>query len=391
MSLADHSPTGESVRRDKPVHPAGWEPGIAWNGREGTITSRPVAEPTPDWDALLRVWGFDPAVVEVVEPVQVRTWDAAVGNGEVRTMWYYKAGLRARRAQAADIEELVRLVKRTKPVKAPSATDRSHWLSFNDWQLGKRGTPAAVDRIVAAIDASADYVRAERKAGRGTASIYLPGVGDLLEACGQHYAMQAFEVELDSRSQRRLARRLVLYAIDAHRALAERLVMPVVGGNHGENNRIDGKSTTSFADNSDVEVYEGVAEALALNPAAYGHVAFVIPDRDLTLTVQPIAGGPIVGLAHGHQANRGATPAAKMWEWWRGQAMGQRPVGDATILLGAHWHQLIVHHDGGRLLLVGNTMDSGSQWFAEVAGMESTPGMLSFTVTRDGVREWRLF
>lgn len=390
MSLADDLAPAEPVRRDRPQHPQGWEPGIAWDGKHGTITSRPIAEPGPDWRELILTWGFDPDRVEIVEPVQVRTWDMGAFDREsnewvVRTMWYYRAGLRLRRTQAADLDDLLAIVKRKRPT-APvaSATERSHWLSVNDLQLGKKGTPETVERIVAGIEASAAHVRAERKAGRGFASIYLPGVGDLLEACGEHYPMQPFEVELDSREQRRLARRLVLHAIDEHRALAERIVLPVVGGNHGENNRRDGKATTSFGDNSDVEVYEQVAESTRMNPAAYGHVTFLVPGNDLTLTVQPIEGGPIIGLAHGHQARRGSTPSQKMWEWWRGQAMGQRPVGDADILLAGHWHQLIVHRDGGRTLMVAPTVDSGSQWFAETAGMESRPGMLSFTVTRDG-------
>jgi hypothetical protein len=395
VSLADELTPAESVRREKPSHPAGWEPGVTWTGRSGTVTTLPI-EGKPDWSSVLAAFDLDPATVEVIEPVQFRTWDAAVGNGEVRRMRYWRANVRSKRTGSANVDDLLALVKRRRPVAGRSqstsssanVTERSHWLSINDLQLGKKGTPAAVDRIVAGIEASAAHVRAERKAGRGCSTIYLPGVGDLLEGCGQHYAMQPYEVELDSREQRRLARRLVLYAIDEHRELAERLVLPVVGGNHGENNRVDGKSTTTFGDNSDVEVYEGVAEATAMNPAAYGHVSFLIPGQDLTLTVQPIEGGPIIGLAHGHQATRGATPIQKMWTWWGGQAMGQRPIGDADILLHGHWHQLIVHRDGSRLLMGGPTVDSGSQWFAETSGKESVPGMLSFTLTRHGVSSW---
>lgn len=384
MGLADDLEPATPVRRDRPAHPKGWEPGLTWVGGGGTVTTEPI-EGRPDWSAVLAAFDLDPATVEVIEPVQFRTWDAAVGNGEVRRMRYWRANVRAKRVQHADIDDLVRIIRRARPSKRPgTATERVHVLSMNDLQTGKLGTPEMVDRAIRAIDASADHVKAERKAGRGFSAIYIPGVGDLIEACGQHYAMQAYEVVLNSREQRRLARHIVSYAIERHAPLAERIVCPVVGGNHGENNRVDGKSTTSFGDNSDVEVYEGVAEALSKNPAAYGHVSFLIPGDDLTLTVQPIEGGPILGLAHGHQARSGATVAEKMWKWWAGQAMGQRPIGDADILLCGHWHQFLIHRDGRRTLMIAPTLDSGSQWFAETAGKESVPAMLSFTITRDG-------
>jgi hypothetical protein len=190
--------------------------------------------------------------------------------------------------------------------------------------------------------------------------------------------------------QRKLARRLILYAIDAHLG-AERIVVPVVGGNHGENNRVDGKVATTFADNSDLEVFEGVAEACAANPERYGHVSFVIPHEQLTLTLQPVEGGPILGLAHGHQAKRGGTtPQQRVAAWWAGQAFGMRPIGDADILLTGHHHHLSVIQDGPRTHFLAPTIDSGSQWWEETAGRPTVPGMLSFRITRDGWDDLKL-
>lgn len=380
-SLADDAREVDNTRRPSAKHPEGWEPGIAWDGRQGTITSRPLAEPTPDWDALLRVWGFDPATHEIIEPVQVRTWDAAIGDGNVRTMWYFRAGVRAKRNGAASIDELVRLVKRTKQVSPVRPTGESAFVvPFSDWQLGKLGTAAAVDRIVAGIDAQAKRLDALRRMGRRIGSVVLPGLGDLGEACDGHYAMQTFEVELDSREQRRLGRRLVQYGVDAFRAKAERVILPAVGGNHGEN-RKDGKAFTTFGDNADLEIYEGVAEACATNPAAYGHVSFVIPRRQLTLTLE--LGGQIVGMAHGHQARKGATPQQRIATWWSGQAFGERPVGDARILLTGHNHHLSIVQHAARTHIQVPTLDSGSQWFEETAGAASPPGMLSLVIGPD--------
>ena len=149
--LEDLHAAADPIRRERPQHPTGWEPGIAWDGKTGTITSRPLAEPSPDWDGLLRAWGFDPALVEIVEPVQVRTWDAAIGNGDVRTMWYYRAAVRQRRAGGPDLGELIAEIRKRKPrtPPAPTGTGRAFVYVASDWQAGKKGTAAMVDRVLA--------------------------------------------------------------------------------------------------------------------------------------------------------------------------------------------------------------------------------------------------
>lgn len=381
-TFAERAAEVQDARKPSPEHPQGWEPGIAWDGRGGTITSRPLAEPTPDWDALLRIWGFDPDVVEVVEPVQVRTWDAAIGDGAVRTMWYYRAGLRRRRMGAASIEELVALVKRTKPKAPTTAPDGATFtVAFNDWQVGKASSERTVERIVAGIDATVTRFRAIQKR-RPIGQVCIALLGDLGESCTGFYPMQEFNLDLDGREQARVARRLLLYGIDAFRPLVERVIVPAVPGNHGEK-RKDGKAFTTFGDNVDLEVPEGVAEACAMNPAAYGHVSFVIPQDKLTLTLE--LSGTIVGFAHGHQAKRGGTTAQqKVATWWSGQAFGQRPVGDATILLSGHNHHNSLVEYGPRTHIQAGTMDGGSQWWDETVGSGSRPGMLSLVIDRDG-------
>jgi hypothetical protein len=357
----------QSVRAAKPAYPDGVGPsGIEWNGTSGSIASTGTAK-SPDWSGLIRYWDYSPDEIEVVEgTVQVRTWDAAIGNGEVRRMWYHRASLRRKRT-GADIGELLGHVKRQRPASVTGGAN-AHLLALNDWQLGKRGTAQAVDRIVKAIDASAELVRR-----RKPASVWLAFLGDLGEACDGQYAMQTFEVELDRRDQGRLTRRLALYAIDEHRKVAPSVVVPAVGGNHGEH-RKDGKAFTTFSDNDDVAWIEEVAETCAHNPAAYGNVRFLLPRADLTLTVQPVPDGPIVGLVHGHQFPRGSVAPKVAEDWWKGQMYGQRPAGDATILVSAHRHHFAVVKNGPRSWIQAPTMDSGSPWFAERSGVDSAPG-----------------
>lgn len=379
----------ENARRVVPKYPEGVEPGVTWDGRKGTAGV--VTEGEPDWSIVLERANLDPTTIEVVPgTVQIRTWDAAIGNGEVRTMRYYRAAVRAIRDHAPDMGELLALVRkqpRVRPVRESGA--ESFLALFADWQLGKRGTPQTVDRIVAAIDGARDRLRVVRKRpGRRIGSVTLPFLGDLGESCDGHYAMQAFEVELDYREQRRLGRRLALYAVDTFAPEAERLVVPAVPGNHGEA-RKDGKAFTTFGDNQDIEIVEGVAEACAMNPARYGHVAFVIPNNDLTLTLE--VGGLITAFAHGHQAKRGGTTAQqKLANWWSGQAFGQRPAGDARVLYSGHYHHLSIVEHGPRIHVQAPTMDSGSQWWDETAGLPSRAGLLTIVQGPDGLHDWEV-
>jgi hypothetical protein len=385
-------------RRATPKHPDGWTPGVEWDGKVGRITSRPIAEANPDWTHLLETWGFDPAIFEVIEPVQVRTWDAAIGNGEVRTMWYHRAGIRQRRTAGPDVAELIAEISKHKPRPRPhdgngasTAPDtRTHHSAFiyvmSDPQIGKKGTQATIERVLASYDAAALRIKELRRIGRVFDRMYFLTLGDLVEGCKDHYAMQTFEVEFDKRAQVRTARRLVVKGIETLAPLFPEVVLAGVGGNHGEN-RYDGKAYTTFADNADVEVIETAAEVLAAAPA-YQHVRSVIPDDQLTVTLD--IGGTIVALAHGHQARKGPTPQAKVKEWWKGQAFGMRPAGDATVLLTGHSHHLSIVQDGPRTHIQAPTTDSGSQWWEETAGVPSIPGALTLTIGPNGWDDLKL-
>ena len=379
MSLLDElkTDTATSARRDRAAHPEGWEPGVAWDGKQGTITSRPLAEPTPDWTSLLEVWGFDPALFEVVEPVQVRTWDAAIGDGNVRTMWYYKAGLRGKRANGPDVAALAAEIARHKPPRTPAkpATGRTMVVALSDWQIGKEGTTQAVERIVSMIDGVTARIRLLKPA-----KLHVYGLGDVIEGCDGHYDMQTFTAELNVRDQVNISRRLLVKALTTWAPLVPAVTVAAVGGNHGEQRR-KGKAYTDFADNTDVAVFEQAAEILAANPI-YSHVTFVLPREQLTLTLD--VDGQIVGLAHGHQARKGATPTAKVQNWWSDQAFGMRPIGDATILFSGHFHHLAIEEEGPRIHFQAPTMDSGSQWFEETSGRSSRAGTLTITIGPDG-------
>jgi hypothetical protein len=378
------------AKRPARKHPEGWEPGITWNGNEGTVTTMggPLDQ-AADWSAVLKVWGLDPEHFEVIEPILFNVW----GNpeGVPNRQWKGKV-IRKTVERGVALEDIIEEIKKHKPGK-PVVFDGSTALvvGLSDLQMGKGeggGSAGIVDRFLAGIDEVEARWKELLKTGRQLDRLVVLGLGDLVESCEGHYAMQTFQADLDRREQVKVVRRLIVKALTQWAKFAPRIVVAAVPGNHGEN-RLGGKAFTTFSDNDDVAVFEQVAEILGANPEAYGHVSFIFPQDELTLTLD--VHGTILGLAHGHQARKGGTTAAaKIRTWWKDQAYGMRKVADATILVTGHYHHLSILTEGTRTHIQAPSLDGGSQWFTETAGVKSAPGLLTFTVSKNGWDDLRV-
>jgi len=379
-------------------HPKGWEPGVTWDPTKatGSITATLGDEPTSGiWAELIADWGLDPNYVGIVDgSVQVRGWDAAIGNGEVRRMRYYKATLTAlsHAHDRADVDALCAEIKRRKPVKPPTTTDTNRALivALSDFQVGKGegdGSEGTVQRILDSLDALVAHIKTLRKAGRPVDTVYLCGLGDLVEQCAGHYAMQAFQVDLDRRQQMRVVRRLLTKYVDALLPLVDRIVCVAVPGNHGENRNSAGKAFTTFEDNDDLAVFDGIAEAFAANPDRYERVS-VMTARTLSTTFD--AAGVVIGLAHMHQGRKGGSIQQRVMNWWAGHALGRGEVHDADILVTGHYHHLVIDESCGRTWFQCPAQDPGSAWFTEATGQHSPTGLLAFCVSDEhyGARKW---
>lgn len=398
------------AKRRRPKHPQGREPGVDLDASTGcgvAVVTVPASAPMdpvdgardPRWDGLLSHFGFG-GQLEVLELLDVRSWEvfsqrahgeACPGISEghalgdycpgLRQLHYVRAKVRRRDAARArlDVEALCEEVRNHAPRPELPAGTGARVLCFSDWQLGKRdgdGVKGTVERILRSIDRVAELLQADP-----VEELYLFGMGDLIEACEGHYPMQQFSVELNRRDQVRVARRLVLHAVKTLAPLAPRLVLAFIPGNHGENRR-NGKAFTDWADNDDVAIAEQVAEILAESPEAYGHVEVRLPGNELTLTLK--VQGMIVGLAHGHQVRSQSGDA--ILKWWQRAAYARRlAIGDADLLLTAHYHSLRVADDGSRSWIQCPTVEGASQWWEEAGGCSSRKGQLTFRITG---KEW---
>jgi predicted phosphodiesterase len=328
-----------------------------------------------DFESVLRDFGFNPDAYEILEPVGVRAWENSTGKH-----WSYTARIKRRARAEQDVSVHIAEVQRHKMAKGRriKAGDSALVVGLSDWQIGKRGTAAVTARVLALGGQILQRTEELRAAGRKVDTLYLVGLGDVIEACDGHYAMQAFEVELDERDQVKLARRLIVQIISDLAPHFKAIVVPCVPGNHGENRRA-GKAFTSFGDNLDVAVFEQASEVIAATPGM-SHVEFIIPNDELSITLD--IKGTIVALAHGHQVRSGGARGVK--GWWSKQSFGMQPSMGATILLTGHFHHLVVDQDGPRTHFQCPTLDDGSPWFEATNGVSSIAGTLTFLVGPEG-------
>lgn len=381
----------QDATRD-PVAPAGWQPGVVWDGTRGTITTGPVDTAPEDWGPLLAARGLDPDRYEIVgDTVRWCSWDGwrrdAEGQQAVSALQYsFKADVRLRRTNHPDVDALVQEVRRLKPVRANrNAGDHALIVLLSDWQVGNAdagGIRTQLEQIAALPHKLADHIKYLRKRGVPVGHIVVAGMGDLVEGCHSFYPGQEHAVQLDRREQLRVVRRGVLDVMRTVAPLAERITLTAVGGNHGEH-RVNGKRVTGPADNDDVAAIEQVAEILLENPDAFGHVEIRLPHDRLAVTLE--AGTKVLAFTHGHLAKPKGDPASTLWEWWRGQAFGQEyAAGTAEYLFSGHYHHTNVRSQQGRTLMIAPSLTAVGDWWANSTGMRADPGTLTVVIGPDG-------
>jgi len=383
-------------------HHKGWEPRVEIEGDEAIgITDVFDSEQTLANEAdLIRGFRLDPEHWRIVPPLKTNMWQSTVmvGDGaerhsEQKWNYQYKAAM-VPREKHPDLEPLIaEIAAHRKPKARPIATAEdssgaSLVVCWSDTQMGKGdgdGVDGTVARCLEKIDALEAHIKRLRKSGEQIDTLYIFGMGDLIEQCDSHYAQQTFRAELNLRDQVKVMRRLIAKSIERWAPLFTKVVVGCIGGNHGENRSGgNGKSATDFADNRDVEIFEQIAEAFSYNAEAYGHVSFQIPNDALSLTFD--VSGVIVGITHGHVAGKSGAagiPQKKLMDWWAKQAHGQQPVGDATILISGHYHHFSVIEAGRKIHIQCPALEGGSDWWRNMTGQQARPGLLTMIVGKD--------
>lgn len=386
----DEEPDGRKEKQ----YPAGWQPGVVWDGSKGEITTDPLDAPPSEWDDILRARGLDPDLFEVVgDTLRWCSYDGwkrdAPGESAYSAILYsFKAQIR-RKVSAGGVipEDVYREVRKAKkPAKKAPTGAGTFVVALSDWQVGNcdgGGVEAQAERIADLVSSVPQRLADLRRIGYDIGQVAILGLGDLVEGTCGHYPAQQFRVQLDRRDQTKLVRRGVRDIIMGVAPHSEKVLVAAVPGNHGEN-RQNGKSITSVHDNDDVAVFEQVAEILSVNPDAYGHVGFRLSRDEVALSLN--LNGTILGLTHGHVTRPAGGAANGVWNWWKDQSMGRGYPGiaDADILVTGHYHHLNVKEQEGRALLICPSLTNVGDYYTDSKGVKTRPGTLSFTVHPDG-------
>jgi predicted phosphodiesterase len=374
MSLADIETTllataaAQQPTHRRGEHQSGRE--YEWDGTCGWIKTEPLADRPKTWDEFVRDAGLDPDEVEIIEPVQVRGWDAPTGGGSVVRMRYYRLNVRRRSVTRADLDELVKVAKRKSPTTpSPVVGDAAFLVALGDLQLGKMDGDGVEGTVARYLDTTRQAVAHYRKVAKG-APVYLIHLGDCIEGMVSQGGANTWRTTLTTTEQVRLYRRLIIEQIKAFAAVAPEMTVVGIPGNHDEAHR----PLHTYGDSWAIDSMAAVKDALDL-AGTYGHVNVLAPARDeLTLTLDVC--GTIVGMAHGHQWRSGQATT-----WWAKQSHGRQSIGDADLLLSAHLHHLRIEHTGSdKTWIQVPALESGSQWWKHRTGEWGQPGVLTALV-----------
>lgn len=373
--MASPGPRGSDLRVTNT--PEAWRPRSETDASGGYVVSTPrTAGDIPDAADVLEEFGLDPAVWRVTG-VRRSKWQTYSGE------WLEAYRISIVPAETVlgltdiDAEKLIDEVSRWRPKKAQKniTGDLAYLFVPSDQQIGKKssgeGTQESITRLLQGTEHGIHRLDELRRIGRniGTVCLALPGdhVEGIVSQGGRLQGQSASDLGLTE--QVRVARRLLLAQIKAFAPKCERLIVPVVNGNHDEVTR---QVAADPADGWNVEIASAVQDACAENPAL-AHVEFRFPDVDhQTLAVN--VNGTMLGLFHGHQAGKDIV------KYLSGQAAGQTALGMCDLWISGHFHHYKSLDIGHRFWIQAPTTDPGSAWFRDRTGMDAPTGILTLVI-----------
>ena len=379
MSLEDRL---DEIRAYPAAEDVQYTPRTEFDGVRGTIQTGPLREAPKDHAELLSQFGYNPDEVRIVGNPRVSRWEQRArirGTNDYETVWLsaYKFTIAAIGANLDNLD-VEAIAKRAH--KAPKPGAGAHWLVFQagDLQLGKRSRDGSTDQILERYFDSVEAFVAEFKSAKrlGIEGIQVCMPGDCIEGIVSQSTRNLWLTQETITEQTRIFRRLIMATIEAVAPLVDQVKVTVVNGNHDEAQRAQ---NTYPGDGWATECATSVADALSLNPTAFGHCDVLVPDKwNASMTV-PI-GDTVVTVIHGHQWRPGAA-----MKWWSEQALHHQPAGAAHILQHGHYHSWQIETTEQRTRIQSPTYDCGSDYFRDRHGAMPRRGGLAYLLSGGSV------
>lgn len=378
------TPGHSSATRPRATPPKGFDPAVRWENGAPAEISITLPEPSADekaWrEQITKVTGLTVPDHREVVLANTRYW----GDPQNPNVYaQFKIVDRADAAERLDLEEIVKVIKKAKPPAAKPATEKALIVSLADIQVGKVASRGGTEELLARVFEKLDALERHARATKADTA-YLLDLGDCVESF-ENVPGQAFTNDLSFPEQLRVARRIFTEFVVRLAKLHPRVVVAGIPSNHAQWRRgkdVLGKSGDDFG----IENIVAVSDACQMNPDAFGHVEFRVPDAYEESMAFDIH-GTILAIVHGHQVNN----PDRMPTWWAGQVHGGQPCADADILLTGHYHHLrvqptgrSVHTGRSKWWIQSPTLDNGSDWYRVRSGSDSDPGLLTFTVDSNG-------
>jgi hypothetical protein len=369
---------------------------ISLTGASGVIKTGAVAEPITDWTETIKLWGLDPEVFEVVQPVTMKAWGKP---GEFR--YSYAARIQKKAEAEIPVESNLDIAGWRETLKAITANPNktvygdsglTYTILVADPQIGKPGTQEALASWTNGIEGHANRLRNLQDAGLPINEIALAFMGDEHEGAVGNYASQPYEVEMNYSQQIELDFDMRVWSIRHLLGLGLPVQVSSVPSNHGEHTRFgSNKALTSIYDNSSTMVaslVKSLFDSTALSDQLIWHIAKDRQDTNLDLN------GIKANFTHGHISHGSGpkTGGISSKNAIEKQILGRREeIGDTTLFFSAHYHHFNVIEDRGRAFFGCPALEAekSSRWFYDGSGVWSKPGMLGMTVgSAAGERGW---
>ncbi len=368
---------------------------ISLTGDSGVIKTGTVAEPITDWTETIKLWGLDPEVFEVIQPVTMKAWGKP---GDFR--YSYAARIQKKEEAETPIEDKLDIDGWRDNLRSiqfnpgrPSQTDGlSYLVMVADPQLGKPGTQEALDNWTKGITGHLERIKTLEYAGLPIKRIALAFMGDEHEGAVGNYASQPYEVELSYSDQITLDFDMRVWTIRELLKAEFPMSIASVPSNHGEHTRFgSAKALTSIYDNSSTMVAKlvrKVFEGTDVNDALTWDIATDRQDANLELS------GVKVNFTHGHISNGSGpkTGGVSSMNAINKQILGRtEELVNTKLYVTAHYHHFSVIENQGRTFFGCPALEAekSSQWFYDSSGVWSKPGMLGMVVgTAAGSRGW---
>ena len=370
--------------------PRDFRPGVVFQGQTPSeITTGPMpAMESSEFDEAVRAAGYPlPEThtlildrMEMTDNEAAWTREAQGEDAVTRQthLWRYKFKVVPKSARHdEDIATLMQEAKNAIADFVARGADGSTTavVNLSDFQWGKNDEKGGTAETLAASEAALAEVVADLVANP-VDELILVDEGDILE--GTESAPNALGTnDLSTTEQVRLSRRVFWRWIEALSPLAPIVKVVGVPSNHCRVRR--GKAALGdLLDDWGIEVISQLRDIAAVNPEAFGHVEFIVPEPHTEWVVLQLVGGQWIGFHHGHHAN-----PANLAGWVK--KTGRRGLALCDIVVVGHHHHLVVEAFGDeQWLMICPTMDPGSGYYTASSGERSERGVLTFRVDARG-------